>query len=358
MFLFGALSTQAQNKKKIAVLDLDAVNMIYDGSEMARLLRMEVTKIDVGMVVDRYEMSEQFKEKAFESSNCFSTKCAAEAGNILGADQSLVGTMERFGEKIIVTLRLINCGSGEIENQVVTEYINRQEEIQRMLRISAQKLFKGESEDQLTSELEHVDVPVKNDNALIRLNGPRMGLSMTTGESGERLIDDTKYGGYDMMGSPKIGALTSQMGYQWEKRYIASNDFQALVEVIGLVGGMESGKFIPSLTLLNGFRWGQRNWEVGFGPTFRFVQTSLGFYDSEGNWRREGEIPNINGEFEVIERLDSRGNLKGNMGMLFGVGRTFQSGRLNIPVNVYLSPRKSGSIVGFSVGFNIQKLKQ
>ena len=63
MFLFGALSSQAQNKKKIAVLDLDAVNMIYDGSEMARLLRMEVTKLDVGMVVDRYEMIERFQEK-------------------------------------------------------------------------------------------------------------------------------------------------------------------------------------------------------------------------------------------------------------------------------------------------------
>jgi len=42
------------------------------------------------------------------------------------------------------------------------------------------------------------------------------------------------------------------------------------------------------------------------------------------------------------------------MGMVFAFGRTFQSGRLNIPLNLYVAPRKSGTTIGLSLGFNIQ----
>jgi hypothetical protein len=60
-----------------------------------------------------------------------------------------------------------------------------------------------------------------------------------------------------------------------------------------------------------------------------------------------------------IERgvLDYRGYLKGDMGMIFALGKTFQSGRLNIPVNIFYAPKRTSSTIGVSVGFNIQKPK-
>lgn len=42
-------------------------------------------------------------------------------------------------------------------------------------------------------------------------------------------------------------------------------------------------------------------------------------------------------------------------GFIFGVGKSFKSGKLNIPVNLYLIPNKSGLRFGLSVGFNAKK---
>jgi len=39
------------------------------------------------------------------------------------------------------------------------------------------------------------------------------------------------------------------------------------------------------------------------------------------------------------------------------VGRTFQSGALNIPVNIYYSSQKGGGMAGISLGFNVTRKK-
>ncbi|MBK6526803.1 MAG: hypothetical protein IPG07_15360 [Crocinitomicaceae bacterium] len=36
-------------------------------------------------------------------------------------------------------------------------------------------------------------------------------------------------------------------------------------------------------------------------------------------------------------------------------GRTFRSGALNIPVNIYYSSNKFGGVIGASIGFNVNK---
>ena len=41
--------------------------------------------------------------------------------------------------------------------------------------------------------------------------------------------------------------------------------------------------------------------------------------------------------------------------LIVAIGKTFKSGYLNIPVNLYYSPKKGGSIIGLTFGFNIAK---
>ncbi len=55
------------------------------------------------------------------------------------------------------------------------------------------------------------------------------------------------------------------------------------------------------------------------------------------------------------EEIDSRGNLKASTSLVIAIGRTFKSGYLNMPVNVYVQPRKDGVTAGFSIGFNLAK---
>ena len=155
---------------------------------------------------------------------------------------------------------------------------------------------------------------------------------------------------------------TFLFGWQQEVQYLSSRNFQALIEFIPQISGLESGKkIVPHITLLNGFRASKRGWEIAVGPSFRLVNKAKGFY-YENTWyledQREAitsfdpEVANQN-SYPTVSRLDSRGDLKLSTSLVIGVGKTIKSGYLNIPVNVYFSPRKEGSVYGLSFGFNI-----
>ena len=355
--VFSRVNVLTQDNQTIAILDIDAINTLYKGTEITRLLRLEAKKLKKEMILDVYDMKEIFAENNFNDTACYSKNCGIKAGKLLNADKVVTGSIEKFGNKMIISLNLIEVKTEKIINQDVSEFINKEDEIQRMLRISIQKLMTGQPEEQLLAELTYIELPIKNPNNIINLNGPRMGIGIITGDGAPRLMADNDVGGFEMLGFGNT-AITSSMGYQYEERYIATKNFQALVEFVGLVSGMETGKFNPSITILNGFRFSKSNWEIGFGPSFKLKKVANGYYDNDNTWHRESDWDaEANGENPyAIEKnvLDSRGRFAGDMGMVFAFGRTFQSGRLNIPLNLYVAPRKSGTTVGLSLGFNIQ----
>ena len=133
-----------------------------------------------------------------------------------------------------------------------------------------------------------------------------------------------------------------------------------------------SKQFIPSISFINGFRGNKSGWEFGFGPTFKIVKVGRGYYaKQEGGdrkWHLSSEwdqtdatgnpIPNspyFENPNDEIDLPDRRGVVKLSTSLVIAVGKTFKSGYLNIPVNVYVVPNKKGTIVGISFGFNINK---
>jgi hypothetical protein len=48
------------------------------------------------------------------------------------------------------------------------------------------------------------------------------------------------------------------IGYQIEGQYVGTDNFSALVEGIFNISGLEQSNFIPSISLLNGFRFGKK----------------------------------------------------------------------------------------------------
>src|SRR5690606_716467 len=118
--------------------------------------------------------------------------------------------------------------------------------------------------------------------------------------------------------------------------------------------GLEQGKFIPSVSLLNGFRFCSQGWEIAFGPSFGLSKTSVGFYtdktkhlfgeESERYWTEYefnqtpfAENPLYTYGYEFNRNLDNRGRLDVSTRWIIALGRTFKSGALNIPVNIYYS---------------------
>ena len=149
------------------------------------------------------------------------------------------------------------------------------------------------------------------------LAGPRLGLVYISASPGSSFLNGD-IALEDVFDLPKDynsiteGSLTSLYGWQFESRFADGGDITGIVEWIVLVGGMEKGKFLPSVSSMVGAR------------------SSSGI------------------EFAVGPNLSLSG-----IAMVFGMGYTFTSGNLNIPVNIAFVPgRKRTYEAQYNLGSN------
>lgn len=340
-----------QPKETLAVISIDTKGITSDKSAIRKMVLLEVEKANIYTVMDKYDIDDILDKDVYELQECYGKNCLVKMGKLLKVDKMLTGNIEKLGDRIIITFRIIDVESALIEKVEAGEYLNLQAEIHKMIRISLNNLFEIENDENLVNLLVDYDSPIFGPQNKIKLSGPRMGIAYTTGEAGKRLQASKAEGGYEMF------PIITQFGYQWETQYLSAGSFQALVEVIGLIGGLESGNIIPSISILNGFRSSKNGWEFAFGPSFKLVKTANGYYDDGDNWHLESEWDSANGEnpYEIQELPDSRGIVKISTNLVLAIGKTFKSGYLNIPINVYVVPNKKGTIIGTSIGFNINK---
>lgn len=354
----ASVTAQSKIKPVAAVIGIDSKGVIQDAESIGYMVRLELEKANVYNVIDKYDVAEAVKKNNIDPKTCLGKSCVVEAGKILNADKMITGSIDRFGEKIVVSLKVIDVKTEAVEKQDATEYLNIQPELQRMIGISVQKLMGITPDQNMVNLLVNFDAPVNIPTTQLNLDGPRMGFSIATGDAAQVLTAPISEGGYDMY------PTTFQFGWQKELQYLSAGDFQALVEFFPMIGGLESGKFIPSLTFLNGFRMGKQGWEFAFGPSFRLVKKAEGFWGdgnngtADGQWYLTDEWYSLStnpNPYSIAKRLDSRGSLGISTSLFFGVGKTFKSGYLNIPVNVYVLPRKEGTVMGLSFGFNLHR---
>ncbi|MBW8050201.1 MAG: hypothetical protein FVQ77_07660 [Cytophagales bacterium] len=377
MLLILLKNAYAQHKATLGILNIDTKGVLHDPAAMSNMVRLELDKTNVYSVIDKYDQTDIIEKNEVNIANCYGKSCVVNVGELLHAGKMVTGSVERLGEKIIITLRLIDVKSATVEKTDATEYLNLQPEIQRMIRISVKNLLGIENDPTEVNSLVHYEVPVVSPKSKIKASGPRMGMAYIAGDNGRRLQASDE-GGLDLL------PLLTQIGYQYEVQYLSAGNFQALIEFLGIITGMDQSIFRPSLSFLNGFRSTKTGWEVAFGPVFSFGKGKDGFFEdyvpnngikgNTGDWHSEtiydestGTITTYkdndvyvdkNGKSHnvtIITRLDDRGTPKLNSSWIWAIGKTFQSGYLNIPVNVYIAPSKSGWFIGASFGFNLNK---
>jgi hypothetical protein len=190
--------------------------------------------------------------------------------------------------------------------------------------------------------------------SILKLNGPRMGLIVYTGETSKILQRSKEKGGFGAQ-----YPVMFQFGYQLEKQYLNEGNFQALFEFIPMITGLDQGMFIPSCSILNGLRNNKNGFEFAFGPTFSLVKTADVYKDANGEYQLKSSWDATQGvnPHPIINQSDSRGDLNLSSGFIFAVGKSFKSGNLNIPVNVYIVPSNKGLNIGISMGWNASKEK-
>jgi hypothetical protein len=137
-------------------------------------------------------------------------------------------------------------------------------------------------------------------------SGPRFGVTWLGGA-----ITDSIKTQYDMDVAPVI----TQFGWQYERQFASLEQGPvALNEWVLLIGGLDQGAFIPSLTWLVGIRT-PGNFELGVGPN----ATPAG------------------------------------VALALSTGMTFRSGALNVPVNVAVVPSRIGTRASILTGFNLYR---
>ncbi len=136
--------------------------------------------------------------------------------------------------------------------------------------------------------------------------GPRFGITWLTGS-----VVDTINRRY----KTNLTNVISQFGWQYEKQFASLEGGPvALNEFILMVGGLDQGTAIPTVTWLVGVRT-PGEFEFGVGPS---------------------------------------GSPAG-VALAIAVGQTFRAGALRIPVNASWVPSRFGSRASILTGFNVQR---
>lgn len=345
-------------KPTLTVLKIDAKGVQLDPDQMGNLVRLELEKLDTFDVTDRYDVLYLVEKNQLNIANCYGKTCLLEIGNTIKSDFMLTGNIELYGQTIIMTLRLINVQSKSIERTTVQEFLNFPLEIQAMTNIVISKMFgrpvNNELEMRLTRKFDFENAINNPDKNRVSLSGPRFGYTWVLGSQADRLAESRKDGGYDAY------PFLFQFGYQFEKQYLNEGNYQALFEFIPMISGVDQQMVIPSVTFLNGFRDNKRGWELAIGPTisiatyqemaYATINGKSGYY-TEPQLRAAG----VSG-YSLNKTVDSRGEAQLTSALVFAIGKTLKSGRMNIPLNIWFTvPSHDGFRVGFSVGYNSKK---
>jgi TolB-like protein len=330
---FGISQLTAQtinNRQSIGLMNVDAHGASFDQVQMINVTHIELLKLKLYEVIDRHDIDHLLEQENINRYNCYNTTCLIDVGKKLNADKMLTGSVEVLGEKIIINFRLIDVKMERVIKNEVWEYLNLPNQVHAMIRLTLQKMFDKNVDNDLMNKLTQesaysnaINVPNKES---LNLNGPRLGLTIFTGDLAEGYSLEKAYGGYEAT------PVMLQFGYQFEVQYLSTGNYQALFEFIPLFTGLDQGLFIPSCSFLHGLRNNKYGYEFAFGPIFSVVKLK----DIGG----DVHIPSPEGDPTV------------KVGFVFGIGKTFRSGELNFPVNAFFLPGKSGHRYGISIGFN------
>jgi hypothetical protein len=181
-----------------------------------------------------------------------------------------------------------------------------------------------------------------------KLSGPRIGFTFIGAGPVADFINTKDLGalteegsdGYPHVFGEEGNAFITQYGWQWETRFADGYDVTGLVEWIVLVGGMEKGLFLPSVSSLVGIRTSS-NLEFAFGPNLSL--SGIGAVVAVGYNFKIGEV-----------------NLPVNIAFRPGINKTrtwdesiFDSNGDYLGNNEVKQEYNTGALVSLIVGFNL-----
>jgi hypothetical protein len=329
-----------------------------------QLVRIEMAKLKNYEVLDRYDIEDVMRKNNINIGECLNKDCILDAGKKINAEYMLSGSIEKINKKILIMFRVLQVSTGNTVKTITKEFPDDNKKPEDIIEVTLKEMFGIKIDDENKQTIANKNAianGINTQESKISIGGPRFGFSLLTGNAAEFVERKKEEGGYD--GYP----VFFQFGYQFEKMFLNEGDLQALFEFIPTISGVDQGHFIPSFTFLNGFRSASTGWEFAFGPTITWTKTANSYQDDKGIWQLEEKYQYYSYDpitksnvyrplqYPVVSRNDTRGELTSKPGLLIAAGKTFKSGKLNMPLNFYIIPRKKAIQFGVSYGFNAMR---
>jgi len=163
-------------QKAMAVIDFEPIN-ISPGEALAltERFRTEIQMIDtINVYIDRSSMETVLLEQGFQQSGCSSDECAVEMGQMLGAEEIIVGSIGLIGSTYSVNIRSI-----AIENGI----INR----------TASHDFRGEIDYVLTQGMQQIAQQFVNNTTSVTIDQSGQSLGVTdVGRQIDEVLENIK----------------------------------------------------------------------------------------------------------------------------------------------------------------------
>jgi len=131
LLLLYVMIQSTHAKTTLAVYDLKASNLLTSEEVLilTNHLTSLVTKSGQYDILDRSRMSEILQEQGFQQSGCTSDACAVQAGQLLGVQKMLTGSVGRFGKLFTIELRLVDVETGKIDLSATYYYQGEMEKL-------------------------------------------------------------------------------------------------------------------------------------------------------------------------------------------------------------------------------------
>ncbi|MDP8207509.1 MAG: CsgG/HfaB family protein [Candidatus Electryonea clarkiae] len=112
----AATYSQNENKTTIAALNLDMRDGVPANYQamFSDILRDELFQTGKFRVLERIKMEEILAEVGFQMSGCASDECIIAAGQMLGVEQMVAGSIGKIGTLYVISIRLIDVETGEL----------------------------------------------------------------------------------------------------------------------------------------------------------------------------------------------------------------------------------------------------
>ncbi|MFT6814912.1 MAG: hypothetical protein ACJAZ3_000808 [Sphingobacteriales bacterium] len=355
LIAFGLFFTaQAQTEKSIAVIAVSSNGISFSNqSDITRITQHELTKASDYLVVDHNYVMQVAAKSKNEEEACVTPACFCEIGKVLNADLVLSGSIDKLFSKTLISFRIFDVKTQKMIASKSEEFIDSDQQIPVMIRISLLNLLNQPLSEELTlgynqlkTEGDFVASLTHSKVKKLKNNGPRVGAVLLTGQLAQRLEAGKENGGYG--GYPAMFL----MAYQFEQTYINHGNIQGLIEYLPAITGLDQGLFIPSFTILNGIRNNSSGFEFAVGPQFALNKVKKGVYE-EGVFYSPDEAYDRFGNADNTELIaHSDGYFRISTAFVFAVGKTFRSGGVNYPVNLFCIPDRDSFRIGLSLGFN------